>query len=62
MPRYDLRAGGPDLSAFPRRAWLAAARKVLAVTPDHLLGYPDPRGRSRSCGRLWRTTWPGRGG
>ena len=43
-PRYDLRAGGPDLSAFPRRAWLATARKVLAAAPDHLLGYPDPRG------------------
>ncbi|MGZ4435683.1 MAG: MocR-like pyridoxine biosynthesis transcription factor PdxR, partial [Trebonia sp.] len=44
VPRYDLRAGVPDLSAFPRRAWLATARKVLAATPDHLLGYPDPRG------------------
>jgi GntR family transcriptional regulator / MocR family aminotransferase len=43
-PRYDLRAGVPDLSAFPRRAWLATARKVLAAAPDHLLGYPDPRG------------------
>src|SRR5580698_8921498 len=28
IPRYDLRAGVPDLAAFPRRAWLAAARKV----------------------------------
>ena len=44
VPRYDLRAGGPDLSAFPRRAWLATTRKVLAAAPDHLLGYPDPRG------------------
>ena len=44
VPRYDLRPGVPDLSAFPRRAWLAAVRKVLATTPDHLLGYPDPRG------------------
>ena len=44
VPRYDLRAGVPDLSAFPRRAWLATARKVLANAPDHLLGYPDPRG------------------
>jgi GntR family transcriptional regulator / MocR family aminotransferase len=43
-PRYDLRAGVPDLSAFPRRAWLATARRVLAAAPDHLLGYPDPRG------------------
>jgi hypothetical protein len=31
VPRYDLRAGMPDLSAFPRRAWLATARKVLAA-------------------------------
>jgi GntR family transcriptional regulator/MocR family aminotransferase len=44
VPRYDLRPGVPDLSAFPRRAWLATARKVLATAPDDLLGYPDPRG------------------
>jgi GntR family transcriptional regulator / MocR family aminotransferase len=29
VPRYDLRPGVPDLSAFPRRAWLATARKIL---------------------------------
>jgi GntR family transcriptional regulator/MocR family aminotransferase len=44
VPRCDLRAGVPDLSAFPRRAWHATARKVLASAPDHLLGYPDARG------------------
>ncbi|MDX6396208.1 MAG: GntR family transcriptional regulator / MocR family aminotransferase [Streptosporangiaceae bacterium] len=43
-PRYDLRPGVPDLSAFPRRAWLTAARKTLSAVPDHVLGYPDPRG------------------
>jgi GntR family transcriptional regulator / MocR family aminotransferase len=42
--RYDLRPGVPDLSAFPRRAWVATARKVLATAPDRLLDYPDPRG------------------
>jgi len=42
--RYDLRAGVPDLAAFPRRAWLATARKALAAAPDRLLDYPDPRG------------------
>ena len=42
--RYDLRAGAPDLSAFPRGAWLAAGRKVLAAAPRQLLDYPDPRG------------------
>ena len=34
----------PDLGAFPRRAWLAAARAALNAAPDHVLGYPDPRG------------------
>ena len=43
-PRYDLRAGQPDLSAFPRRAWLSTARKALNAAPDDLLGYADPRG------------------
>src|SRR5436190_20635991 len=28
--RFDLRAGSPDLSAFPRTAWPAAARRALA--------------------------------
>jgi GntR family transcriptional regulator / MocR family aminotransferase len=44
IPRYDLRAGMPDLSAFPGAAWLATARKVLAAAPRQLLDYPDPRG------------------
>jgi GntR family transcriptional regulator/MocR family aminotransferase len=43
-PRYDLHAGVPDLSMFPRREWLAAARRALADAPDHVLGYGDPRG------------------
>src|SRR5215469_2845141 len=43
-PRYDLRPGVPDLSAFPAGAWLATARKVLDAVPRRLLGYHDPRG------------------
>jgi GntR family transcriptional regulator / MocR family aminotransferase len=43
-PRYDLRAGEPDLSMFPGREWLAAARLAVKDAPDHLLGYGDPRG------------------
>lgn len=43
-PRYDLRPGTPDLTAFPRIAWLAAARKALAAAPAADLGYADPRG------------------
>jgi GntR family transcriptional regulator / MocR family aminotransferase len=44
-PRYNLRPGAPDLSAFPRAAWLAAARRALAAAPSQALGYGDPRGR-----------------
>jgi GntR family transcriptional regulator/MocR family aminotransferase len=40
----DLRPGQPDLSAFPRAAWLRAERTALARTPDAALGYGDPRG------------------
>ena len=44
FPRYDLRPGVPDLSAFSGRAWLATARAALATAPGDILGYPDPRG------------------
>ncbi len=43
-PRYDLRPGVPDVAAFPRAAWLAAARRALAVAPADELSYADPRG------------------
>ena len=42
--RYDLRTGVPDVSAFPRTAWLAAARRALLAAPARALGYGDPRG------------------
>jgi len=42
--RYDLRPGSPDLTLFPRPAWLAAARRALAAAPADGLGYADPRG------------------
>jgi GntR family transcriptional regulator / MocR family aminotransferase len=41
---YDLRVGTPDLTAFPRRAWLAAMRQVLKAVPHQALGYGDPGG------------------
>jgi GntR family transcriptional regulator/MocR family aminotransferase len=44
-PRYSLRPGSPDLSAFPRPAWLAAARRALTAASAEALGYSDPRGR-----------------
>ncbi|MHA6760890.1 MocR-like pyridoxine biosynthesis transcription factor PdxR [Streptacidiphilus sp. PAMC 29251] len=40
----SLFAGIPDISAFPRAAWLAAARRALAVAPNSAFGYGDPRG------------------
>ena len=43
-PRLDLTATAPDLSAFPRRAWSAALRHVLATMPDAALDYGEPRG------------------
>jgi GntR family transcriptional regulator / MocR family aminotransferase len=45
-PRYDLCAGSPNLSAFPRAAWLSAARRALNAAPHEAFGYGDPRGRS----------------
>lgn len=42
--RHDLRPGVPDVSAFPRAAWLAAARRALATAPAAELSYADPRG------------------
>ena len=43
-PRYDFRYGTPDLSAFPRTAWLAAGARALRALPDARLDYGDPRG------------------
>ncbi|MER6694409.1 PLP-dependent aminotransferase family protein [Streptomyces minutiscleroticus] len=45
--RADFLPGAPDLSLFPRAAWAAAQRGVLADLPHHALGYPDPRGLPR---------------
>jgi GntR family transcriptional regulator/MocR family aminotransferase len=43
----DFVPGTPDLSLFPRAAWVAAQRAVLAELPHQDLGYPDPRGLPR---------------
>ena len=42
---HDLRPGTPDLSQFPRSAWLRAARRALNAAPNDAFGYGDPRGR-----------------
>lgn len=66
--RADFVPGTPDLSLFPRAAWGAAHRAVLARLPHRALGYPD-RGGCRSCVRRWRRSscggagwWPIRSG
>ncbi|MGX6606732.1 MocR-like pyridoxine biosynthesis transcription factor PdxR [Micromonosporaceae bacterium Da 78-11] len=43
----DLSPGVPDLSAFPRTAWLRAERAVLAGMNAADLGYGDPGGTPR---------------
>ncbi|WP_455431034.1 aminotransferase class I/II-fold pyridoxal phosphate-dependent enzyme [Streptomyces achromogenes] len=43
----DFTPGRPDLTVFPRAAWLRAERAVLAESAAHHLGYGDPRGAPR---------------
>jgi GntR family transcriptional regulator/MocR family aminotransferase len=43
-PRFDFRPGVPDLSTFPRSAWLRSVRDALAGMLDSDLGYSDPHG------------------
>jgi GntR family transcriptional regulator / MocR family aminotransferase len=56
---YDLRAGFPDVAAFPYAEWLAAARTALGRTPSSAYRYPDPQGlpelRTALAGYLART-------
>ncbi|WP_158851788.1 MocR-like pyridoxine biosynthesis transcription factor PdxR [Saccharothrix deserti] len=42
--RIDLSPGVPDLTAFPRAAWLRAERAVLGTLSASDFGYGDPRG------------------
>jgi GntR family transcriptional regulator/MocR family aminotransferase len=50
--RFDFRAEAADRSAFPRRAWLAAARRTLADAPDTDLGYGAWPGAPALCNAL----------
>jgi GntR family transcriptional regulator / MocR family aminotransferase len=43
-PRYDFRPSAPDVSTFPRTAWLRAVRDALQTMSDADLDYGDPRG------------------
>jgi GntR family transcriptional regulator/MocR family aminotransferase len=43
--RHNLMPGSPDVSEFPRSAWLASARRALTNAPNEALLMSDPRGR-----------------
>jgi GntR family transcriptional regulator/MocR family aminotransferase len=43
-PRIDFKYSKPDVSQFPRAAWLRSIRKVLNETPNRRLAYLDGRG------------------
>lgn len=44
-PMHNLTPGVPDVSAFPRREWLASTRRALTAAPTAALRIGDPRGR-----------------
>jgi len=41
---YDFSYGQPDVTSFPRAAWLRSLRRVLTEAPADRLGYLDARG------------------
>ncbi|MCW2516361.1 MAG: GntR family transcriptional regulator [Mycobacterium sp.] len=45
VPTHDFMPGSPDVSAFPRTAWLASTRRALTAAPNEALRMGDPRGR-----------------
>ncbi|MGW0863745.1 MocR-like pyridoxine biosynthesis transcription factor PdxR [Streptomyces sp. NPDC002611] len=45
-PRHNLLQGTPDISAFPRAAWLASYRRALQQAPNEVFGPGDPSGRT----------------
>jgi GntR family transcriptional regulator/MocR family aminotransferase len=43
-PRIDFGYGRPDVTEFPRQAWLRSVRRVMNEAPSDRLGYLDVRG------------------
>ena len=56
--RYDFRPSVPDVSTFPRAAWLRSLKHALATMPDADLGYGDQTA-SRCSAPRWPTTSAG---
>jgi GntR family transcriptional regulator/MocR family aminotransferase len=44
LARFDFRPSTPDVSTFPRAAWLRSMRWAISAMTDADLGYGDPRG------------------
>ncbi|MCV7253656.1 PLP-dependent aminotransferase family protein [Mycobacterium hackensackense] len=44
-PLHNLMPGSPDVAEFPRAAWLASTRRMMATAPNDALRMGDPRGR-----------------
>jgi len=44
-PRHNLRPGSPDVTSFPRAAWVSATRRALAAAPPDAFGYEFSQGR-----------------
>ncbi|HEY2671727.1 MAG TPA: PLP-dependent aminotransferase family protein [Rugosimonospora sp.] len=44
-PTYSLLLGSPNLAEFPRKQWLAAARRALTAAPHDAFGLGDAFGR-----------------
>lgn len=42
---HSLTPGSPDVSAFPRTAWISSARRALTAAPHDAFAATDPRGR-----------------
>ncbi|MFJ1732952.1 PLP-dependent aminotransferase family protein [Streptomyces sp. NPDC088254] len=43
--QWNLRPGLPDVTMFPRNAWVRSTQRVLRLAPAEALDYGDPRGR-----------------
>ncbi|MFI1166980.1 PLP-dependent aminotransferase family protein [Streptomyces sp. NPDC020801] len=43
--QWNLRPGPPDVTMFPRTAWVRSTQRVLRLAPAEALDYGDPRGR-----------------
>ena len=51
-PRFDFRPSVPDVSTFPRAAWLRAVREAMATMADTDLGYGGANGTDELRGAL----------